>query len=106
MPSKFTRLENLIFHGIKSFFLDAILMSLLTLPCLSSLVIDCIDNVENKNVVFYQIFRLPVLKYCKLSLNEPFSLGSLPIATTEFSSIEHLVITKLLRLDELNHLLM
>ncbi|CAF1127888.1 unnamed protein product [Rotaria sordida] len=105
MPSKFTRLENLIFHGIKSFFLDAILMSLLILPCLSSLVIDCLDNVENKNVVFYQIFRLPVLKYCKLSLNEPFSLGSLPIATTEFSSIEHLVITKLLRLDELNGLL-
>ncbi|CAF3834939.1 unnamed protein product [Rotaria sp. Silwood1] len=110
MPSKFTRLENLIFHGIRSFFLDTILLFLPTLPCLSSLVIDCIDNVENKNAVYYRIFRLPVLKYCKLSLDEPFCLSSLPraslsLATTKFSSIEHLIITKLLRLNELNGLL-
>ncbi|CAF5056584.1 unnamed protein product, partial [Rotaria sp. Silwood1] len=86
-------------------YLNELLIHLLSLPCLSSIAIDCIDNVENKNDIYRQIFRLPVLKYCKISLNKPFNLILLLIATTEFSPIGYLVITNLLRFNELNDLL-
>ncbi|CAF1253628.1 unnamed protein product [Rotaria sp. Silwood1] len=103
--SNFIQLENLSFHDIKSDYLNQLLIHLHSLPSLSSLIIHCIDNVQNKNIIYRRIFRLPVLKYCKLSLNEPFSLISLLIATNEFSSIENLIITNVLRFDELNGLL-
>ncbi|CAF1375082.1 unnamed protein product [Rotaria sp. Silwood1] len=103
--SKFIQLENLLIHDIKSDYLNELLIHLVSLPCLYSLVIDCIDNVTNKNIIYRQIFCIPVLKYCKLSLNEPFNLIPLPITTTEFSPIEYLIITNILRVNELNGLL-
>lgn len=103
--SKFIQLENLVIHDVKSDYLNELLIHLVSLPCLSSLVIDCIDNVKNQNDIYRQIFRLPVLKYCKLSLSELLNVVSLPISTTEFSPIEYLIITNILRVDELNGLL-
>ncbi len=38
------------------------------------------------------IFRLPVLKYCKISFDVTIKTESIPFAINEFSPIEHLVI--------------
>ncbi len=103
--SKFTQVENFIFDNIKSDHLENILIHLRSLPCLSSLTINFTDNVKDKDIIYREIFRLPVLKYCKLSLNNRFKFESPPIATKEFSPIEYLVITNDLKLDEMNCLL-
>jgi hypothetical protein len=54
-----------------------------------SLIIICIDRVSNQNRFYPQIFRLPVLKYCKLSWIRSVETGFLPFATTELSPIEY-----------------
>jgi hypothetical protein len=99
--SKCIHLANLVIHDIKSDYLNELLIHLLTLPCLCSLVIDCLNHVKNQDVIYCQIFRLPLLKYYKLSMDELFNR----ISTTEFSSIEYLFITNILRVDQLNGLL-
>lgn len=60
---------------------------------------------DNRNAIYTQLFRLPALKHCKLSLklwsrNQPF-----PIATNEYSPIEHIVIIHKIYLNELGSLL-
>ncbi|CAF1161919.1 unnamed protein product [Rotaria sordida] len=102
---KFTRLENLSLHNVESKYLEELLIHLISLPCLSSLVINCIDNVQNKNTIYHQIFRLPVLKYCKLSLERNIEFNPLSIATSEFSPIEYFIISNKLYIDELNAIL-
>jgi hypothetical protein len=59
----------------------------------------------NPNDLYLQIFRLPVLKYCKISLKEPFENHPLPIAINTTSSIEHLVINNNFYLNHLHALL-
>ena len=48
-------LEALILNKIQSTYLEY----LLDLPYLLSLIIDCEDEVNNKNNLYYEIFRLP-----------------------------------------------
>lgn len=99
--SEFNRLQALILHNIKCECLQNILDQLLCSSLLSSLTISTIDRTINRDIIL-QIFRLPVLKYCKLSIEESFQCGSLPIPTDNYSPIEHLIITKTIYLDELH----
>ncbi|CAF4843958.1 unnamed protein product [Rotaria sp. Silwood2] len=48
---------------------------------------------RNPNEIYQRIFRLPALKYCKISLKEYSDYYSLPISTNVTSPIEHLVVT-------------
>jgi hypothetical protein len=105
IASYFTRLETLIFDNIKSKYLVNILHHLSSLPNLSSLIIIPIGLSQNRNDIYYNIFRLPALKYCKLSLTERFGSNPLPISTNITSPIEHLVINHHIDLEHLNAIL-
>jgi hypothetical protein len=104
--SEFLRLERLSLNNIESKYLKQLLLQLISLPSLSSLTIRSADHVKNPNTIYQQIFRVPTLKYCKVSLppgrttDEP-----LPISTNEYSSIEHLIIENKICLDHLDSLL-
>jgi hypothetical protein len=106
MLSELLRLERLSLNNIESKYLEQLLFQLILLPLLSSLIIISADSVKNRNTIYRQILRLPALKYCKLSLppgrntDEP-----LPIATNEYSSIEHLIINNNICIHELDSLL-
>ncbi len=79
--SKFNRLETLILENIHSNHLKTVLQDIASLPNLSSLVIIPVDSVENANQLFLQIFRLSVLKYCKVSFaNNQTQYDVLPFA--------------------------
>jgi hypothetical protein len=95
-------------------YLEKILLQLTSLSFLSSLIIIGIDCRETqhwsypgkiRNVICHQIFRLPALKYCNLSLKASFVENPLPVATNEYSSIEHLVIDNVINISEMNNLL-
>ncbi|CAF1234568.1 unnamed protein product [Rotaria sordida] len=93
------------FEKMKKNYLNELFIHLLSLPCLSSLVIDCIDNVENTKHHLSSNISFTCIKILQIIINESFNRVSLPIATTEFSPIEYLVITNFLRTNELNGLL-
>jgi hypothetical protein len=104
--SKLIRLETLILNDIASEDVQIILTYLVTLPCVSSLIIFCTDGGNIRNTLFRQIFLLPVLKYCKISMNEfQRSEPLLPIANNELSSVEHLIINDLFDTNDLNAVL-
>ncbi|CAF1184621.1 unnamed protein product [Rotaria sordida] len=106
ITSKFIRLETLIFDNIKSKYLLNILNHSKFLPNLSSLVIILIDRSQDPNKIYQHIFRLPVLKYCRISLKEEyFNHFSLSISTNVTSHIQHLVIDHNFSLHNLNALL-
>jgi len=84
-----------------------LLVYLKSLPCLSSLTV-CIDNFYDDLADVYQIiFHLSNLKYFKLKiLDYQVSHINIPIAIDEqFSSLQYLVISHPVYLDELAHLL-
>jgi hypothetical protein len=105
ITSNFIRLETLIFDNIKPKYLVNILNHLSSLPNLSSLVIIPVGRFGNPNDFYLQIFRLPALKYCKMSLKEHFENYPLPIAINLTSPIEHLVINNSFYLNHLHALL-
>jgi hypothetical protein len=89
---EFCQLDTLILDNIKSIYLNNLLDHLATLSHLHSLVVIPINEIKNKNTFYPLIFRLPVLKYCKLSFKTSPESKPLPMATKESSSIEHLII--------------
>jgi hypothetical protein len=99
--SKLIRLETLVLHDIHSKDLLNLLTYLISLPCLSSLVISNIDEGTTTQNLHHEIFRLPMLKYCKISFNEHLTGPSLPIAINEHSPIEHLIINNRFAVHEL-----
>jgi hypothetical protein len=103
--SKFSRLETLILKNIESACLRNLLDQLPSLSLVSSLVIASVDSMKDKNTVYRQIFRLPALKYCKLSLKAWDYNETLEVSITEYSSIEHLIITDSIYLHELDSIL-
>ncbi|CAF1456015.1 unnamed protein product [Rotaria sp. Silwood1] len=105
MGSKLIGLQALILNKIQSTYFENLLKYLLVLPHLSSLIVNCQDQVQNKTNLYKQIFRLPALKYCKLSLDDSNQPELLPIATKEFSPIEHFILNSTHVLNDLNNLL-
>jgi hypothetical protein len=104
--SPMIRLETLILENIESKYLPNLLANLVSLPHLFALVIIPIDNVENKNNIYREIFRLPVLKYCKVAFNECYSPQPLPMANNnELSPVIHLIINGCVFMSEFNTLL-
>ncbi|CAF1366204.1 unnamed protein product [Rotaria sp. Silwood1] len=103
--SKLTRLQALHINNIQSEYVEKLLKYLVSLSCLSSLIIIVIDCVENKNQLYRRIFRLPVLKYCKITMTKFVESEPLSIAINKYSSIEHLVINNGCYLHELISLL-
>ncbi|CAF1448836.1 unnamed protein product [Adineta steineri] len=103
IDSSFIRLESLQLYSIQSNQIIPILTSLISLTRLSSLTIDCIDDDPDDIDNIYQIiFKLPILRYNKLSYYT-FELPiPLSIATnTQYSHIEYLVVDHPCTLNEL-----
>jgi hypothetical protein len=97
------RLKTLIITDIESKSIGCVVDHLCSLPVLSSLIIKSIGGTRISTDIYQKIFRLPVLKYCKMFIEiEQFSL---PIATMEFSPIEHLIINNEVSLNQLDTLL-
>lgn len=101
----FDRLNNLILQNIEYISLTTLLDRLIRLSRLSSLTIATIDHVTYKATIYRQIFRLPQLKYCKISWSGWRDSGSLVECKDEFSTIEHLIIATSISVYELNALL-
>jgi hypothetical protein len=99
--SQFSRLETLNLENVQAKHLETLLLQLFFLPYFSSLIITTVDQVTNKNCVYRKIFRLPALKYCKLTFGDYYNSDVLPFATNEYSPIEHLVIDNDIYLDQL-----
>jgi hypothetical protein len=89
---KLIGLEKLSLVDFNPKLIEELIIHLVSFPRLFSLVIDYLDGAQSTNNIYRQIFRLPVLKYYKLSCRESDTHELLPIAKMEFSSIEHLVI--------------
>ncbi|CAF3266312.1 unnamed protein product [Rotaria sp. Silwood2] len=90
--SQYSQLEILILKNIESNHITSLLPHLSLLPNLSSLIIIPIDDFHNVNRLYHTIFRLPALKYLRISLNESDSDELLPIAKNHCNPIEHFVI--------------
>jgi hypothetical protein len=103
--SNFVRIERFVIDNIESKYLQNVLSELVFLPVLSSMSITCIGDVRNTSAIYYKIFRLSALKYCKLSLEEEHHDEPLLIATNQYSPIEHLVIECYRYLPNLSSLL-
>ncbi|CAF1290317.1 unnamed protein product [Adineta steineri] len=105
--TKFIRLETLILENIDANYIDNILNDIISLSNLSSLVIITSDDVKDIKHHLLQIFRLPSLKYCKLSLHNSsyYSSKQLPLATNQNSPIQQLVIKHKIFTNEIHTLL-
>lgn len=103
--SEFTRLETLIFDHCKSKYLPNILHHLTSLSDLTSLVIIPIDGISKIDELYRAIFRLPVLRYCKVSLDYQSNLNGLALITNTTSPIEHLVLDHDCTLNQLDVIL-
>lgn len=99
---EFARLEALIIENIElTCFEDFLLVHLTSVLTLRSLTVVVNDPISDKNTFYRAIFRLPALKYCKLSFRATRRANSIIRATSESSPIEHLVIENGGNLDEL-----
>ncbi|CAF3242361.1 unnamed protein product [Rotaria sp. Silwood2] len=103
--SNFVRLERLALDNIEPKHLEQVFGELISLPMLSSLIIISIRNVNNISIIYRQIICLPALKYCQLLLGKSSRADSLPVATNEYSSMEHLIINHCIFIDQLVNLL-
>ncbi|CAF0955420.1 unnamed protein product [Rotaria sordida] len=92
IDASFNRLESLVLYRIQYNILILFLPDLSTLPRLFSLKIDLYDGLRNFSELYGLIFRLPLLKYNKISAFRIFSPILQPYITDEYSPIEHLVI--------------
>jgi hypothetical protein len=99
---KLIQLERLILNQIESTYIENLLDYLLNSPNLSSLVLICEDLTINKNKFYNQIFRLPALKYCKLSFKKSDQFEFLPISMNQFSPIEHFVLVNIYPINDLD----
>ncbi len=87
----FNRLESLVLNGIQSDKLILLLPNLNALPYLFSLKIRLEKQFRNFPTLYFLIFRLPVLKYYKISAIRDIFSPSIQYTINGFSSIEHLV---------------
>ncbi len=105
----FIRLESLNLGRTNSDYLITLLTCLKSLPRLFSLSISIINSPDNINTIYQLITALPVLKYCKISSENGEPIFSIPIFPRQNeqkeSTIEHLIINGVCRLDQLDAIL-
>ncbi|CAF3980194.1 unnamed protein product, partial [Adineta steineri] len=103
----FTQLKILYLKNIDSDDCNDLFNYLVSLPQLSTLIIDSFKNDCDRIIMYDKLFRLPALKYCKLSLGDGSAMtdGRLHIAYNNFSPIEHLIIDYNIHFNELFHIL-
>ncbi|UJR12602.1 hypothetical protein I4U23_016777 [Adineta vaga] len=85
-------LRTLILENIEEKYLKNVLDQLTPLPNLSSLSIATVDKCPHQTSIYGQIFRLPFLKYCKISAGDRCDGYLPPCAMNNYSPIEHLII--------------
>lgn len=102
---QFNRIENLILENIEYTQLARLIKRLFSLSHLSALTMIVVDDVSDGKIIYQQIFRLPVLKYCKLAFLTGRRWETLPMCENKTSSIEYLIIKNPIYSDELNALL-
>jgi hypothetical protein len=104
--SKFIQLETLILDDITAKYLHNILKHSIVLPKLHSLILNLADHVQDPSKIFVYIFRLPKLKYCKITYRTKDDQNPPFIFLNEYkrSPIEHLVINTHFRYDSLDGL--
>ncbi|CAF3979001.1 unnamed protein product [Rotaria sp. Silwood1] len=100
--SSFSQLQSLTLGSIMSEELIPLLISLNSLPHLSSLYISYCKDVRQVSNIYQRIFNLPMLKYYKFSFFDPEWRITLSITINEqFSGIKYLVIDHFCTLDEI-----
>ncbi len=108
IDSSFTRLESVALIGLSAYKLTTILFYLNCLPRLSALTIDLEeDYYYNLSDIYRLIFRLPYLKYNKLSVSdyeESEILMPMPI-NEKPSTIKYLIVNLNCTLSELTSIL-
>ncbi|CAF2865435.1 unnamed protein product [Rotaria sp. Silwood2] len=108
IDSSFNHLQSIILSGFSDYKILMILFYLNSLPCLSSLTIELEDDsYYNISDIYQIIFRLPCLKFNKMSLLNYDELNiSIPISINQkFSIIEHLILNHDCNIDELTSIL-
>jgi hypothetical protein len=100
-----TRLESLSLNNIESNYIEMVIDHLSSLSTLSSLIIECIDDIKNQNDIYQKIFHLPALKYCQILIETSWYPTALSVATNEFNSIEYLIINNKVSVEQLDSLL-
>jgi hypothetical protein len=107
--SSFNRLESLVLHRIKSDKLISVLTGLSSLPRFSSLKIHLDDQLDSVGNIYQLIFRLPFLKYNKLSLDHdiPYQILVPPLNYNidQISNIEYLSINHSCTLNDITNIL-
>ncbi|CAF1565185.1 unnamed protein product, partial [Adineta steineri] len=103
--SDFLHLETLSLNNMESQYLEHLLATLVSLPCLSSLSIISTGYMQNKTSIYCHVVRLLALKYCSLSLKGPYYNELLSPTIDEYSPIEYLIISHNISIDELHNLL-
>ena len=103
--SQLSRIETLILENIPPENLKNLLYRLSSLPNLSSLTTIPIGYVQNKNILYQDIFHLPVLKYCKLSLKQRDPTGLLQLNLNQPSPIQHFILDSNYYINSLHDLL-
>jgi hypothetical protein len=103
--SEFLRLKTLILRDMESHYIENLLQYSIDLPNLTSLTIIPINHIEDSNNLYHQLFRLPVLKYCKVLIKQQHHSMPLKIDLHQFSPITHLIISYRCNLYDLSILL-
>jgi hypothetical protein len=105
----FNRLESLNLGKTNSNDIISLLNHLKLLPRFFSLSININNPPDSINTIYQLITTLPVLKFCKISSDNGELIFSIPIFTRKKeqkeSTIEHLIINGVCRLDQLDAIL-
>ncbi|CAF4115220.1 unnamed protein product, partial [Rotaria sp. Silwood2] len=103
----FNHLEKLILDKIQMKFLNNIFNYLMYLPKFHSLTISIGDYIESLDMIFFDLFHLSKLNYCKIKYETKNSEYPLSIHMTEYnlSSIQYLIINGRFPFKSLNNLL-
>lgn len=99
---QFIELETLVIDNVIS---QDFLYRLISLPNLSSLIINQSDHTVTEHIYCHSIVRLPRLKYCKISCKAKISFESSLNTLNESNSMEHLIINNEFDLNQLSKLL-
>ena len=91
---QFYQLQTLLLEQFDSKHLKTLLSQLALLPRLMCLTVKPLNAIAQQDHVYRQIFRLPALIYCQVfSSSEPGIRQSLSIHRSQYTRIEHLIMS-------------